>query len=64
MDYGAIGLFLGEVGIIIALVRVTYWLGGRLVRIERDTEALKRDVEALKASVSELRRGWAGLRIG
>ena len=55
MDYGTIGLLLGEVGIIIALVRIAYWLGGRLSGIERDIEALKRDVEALKASVSELR---------
>ena len=55
MDYGAIGLLLDEVGIIIALVRVTYWLGGSLSGIEKNTEALKRDAEALKASVGELR---------
>jgi hypothetical protein len=34
MDYGTIGLLLGEVGIIIALVRIAYWLGARLTRIE------------------------------
>jgi len=55
MDYGAIGLLLGEVGIIIALVRVTYWLGGGLARIEKDVESLRRDVDELKTSISKLR---------
>jgi len=55
MDYSIIGLVLGEVGIIIALVRVAYWLGGRLTGIEKDVESLRRDVDELKRSVGELR---------
>ncbi|MDT7971031.1 MAG: hypothetical protein RQ842_10705 [Vulcanisaeta sp.] len=64
MDYSTIGLLLGEVGIIIALARIAYWLGGRLARIEKDVESLRRDVDGLRRDVNELKAGVGELRIG